>query len=41
VQKNQYVKIKHIVGETDPTAFIIIANAGEVLGEGFSPNRIS
>jgi uncharacterized membrane-anchored protein YitT (DUF2179 family) len=41
VQKNQYVKIKHIVAEADPAAFIIIANAGEVLGEGFSQNRIS
>jgi uncharacterized membrane-anchored protein YitT (DUF2179 family) len=36
VQKNQYVKIKQIVAEADPAAFIIIANAGEVLGEGFS-----
>ena len=41
VQKNQYVKIKHLVAEADPSAFIIITNAGEVLGEGFSPNRIS
>jgi uncharacterized membrane-anchored protein YitT (DUF2179 family) len=41
VQKNQYVKIKHLVAEADPSAFIIIANAGEVLGEGFSPIRIS
>jgi len=41
VQKNQYVKIKRIAAETDPGAFIIIANAGEVLGEGFSQNRIS
>jgi uncharacterized membrane-anchored protein YitT (DUF2179 family) len=41
VQKNQYVKIKHIVAESDPAAFIIIANAGEVLGEGFSQNRVS
>ncbi|MCL1824226.1 MAG: YitT family protein [Oscillospiraceae bacterium] len=41
VNKNQYVKIKRVVGETDPAAFIVITHAGEVLGEGFQPNRIS
>ena len=41
VRKNQYVKIKRIVGEADPAAFIVITDAGEVLGEGFRPNRIS
>jgi uncharacterized membrane-anchored protein YitT (DUF2179 family) len=41
VRKNQYVKIKRIVGEIDPSAFIVITDAGEVLGEGFRPNRIS
>jgi uncharacterized membrane-anchored protein YitT (DUF2179 family) len=36
VRKNQYVKIKHIVSEADPAAFIVITGANEVLGEGFS-----
>lgn len=35
VQKNEYSKIKKTVKECDPKAFIIITNAGEVLGEGF------
>jgi uncharacterized membrane-anchored protein YitT (DUF2179 family) len=38
VQKNQYAKIKSIVRLSDPSAFIIIANAREVLGEGFAEN---
>lgn len=41
VQKNQYVKIKRIVSRIDPHAFIVITNAGEVLGEGFTENKIS
>jgi len=36
VSKNQYVKIKHIVSDADPAAFIVITGANEVLGEGFS-----
>ncbi|MCL2077890.1 MAG: YitT family protein [Oscillospiraceae bacterium] len=39
--KNQHVKIKRIVGECDPAAFIVITHAGEVLGHGFTPNKIS
>ncbi|MCL2019774.1 MAG: YitT family protein [Oscillospiraceae bacterium] len=39
--KNQHEKIKRIVGQVDPSAFIVITHAGEVLGEGFNPNRIS
>ncbi len=39
VQKNQYVKIKRIVSRIDQRAFIVITNAGEVLGEGFSENK--
>ncbi len=35
VQKNEYVKLKRIVKEIDEKAFIITANANEVLGEGF------
>ena len=41
VHKNQYVKVKRIVGETDPSAFIVITNAREVLGEGFHANKLS
>lgn len=41
VQKNQYVKIKRIVSQVDPHAFIVVTNAGEVLGEGFHENKIS
>lgn len=40
VHKNQYAKIKKIVSLADPNAFIVISNAGEVLGEGFSENKI-
>lgn len=35
VHKNEYVKLKRIVKEIDPKAFIITANANEVMGEGF------
>ena len=37
-RKNQHIKIKRIVGEVDPGAFIVITKAGEVLGEGFRAN---
>lgn len=39
VHKNEYSKIKRKVKEIDPHAFIIITNAGEVLGEGFQANQ--
>ena len=35
VPKNEYAKLKRIVREYDPKAFIITATADEVLGEGF------
>ncbi len=35
VHKNEYVKVKRIVKETDPNAFVIITGASEVLGKGF------
>lgn len=35
VHKNEYVKVKRIVKETDPDAFVIITGANEVLGKGF------
>ncbi|MCM1055394.1 MAG: YitT family protein [Bacteroides sp.] len=39
VHKSEYSKIKRKVKEIDPHAFIIISNAGEVLGEGFQANQ--
>lgn len=38
VHKNEYSKLKRAVKEADPNAFIIITNAGEVLGDGFHEN---
>lgn len=38
VHKNEYSKVKRKVKEIDPHAFIIITNAGEVLGSGFHDN---
>ncbi len=37
VEKNEYVKVKHLVHGIDPSAFMIISDASEVLGEGFRP----
>ncbi len=39
VQKNEYAKLKRRINEIDRSAFIIITNAGEVLGFGFSENN--
>lgn len=36
VHKNEYIKVKRYVKETDPMAFMIITSAKEVLGEGFN-----
>ena len=36
VAKNQYVRVKRKISEIDKRAFIVIASAGEVLGEGFT-----
>ncbi len=35
VHKNEYVRIKRYVKEVDPSAFMIISSANEVLGQGF------
>lgn len=35
VSKNQEIYLKKLVKATDPTAFIIVSNVHEVLGEGF------
>ena len=35
VRRFEYIKCKNIIKEIDPAAFIIITDAGEILGEGF------
>lgn len=35
VGQNEVVRLKELVRDTDPDAFVIISNAAEVLGEGF------
>ncbi|MGN0687643.1 MAG: YitT family protein [Oscillospiraceae bacterium] len=35
VYKSDYTKIKRIIRQTDPKAFVIVTSAGEVFGEGF------
>ncbi len=37
VHQSQVTRLKNIVREIDPTAFVIVSNVGEVLGEGFGP----
>ena len=39
VHKSEYAEVKRKVKEIDSKAFIIITNAGEVLGEGFHANQ--
>ena len=35
VYKSDYSKVKRLIRETDPKAFVIVTSAGEVFGEGF------
>ncbi len=35
LRNNEFYKIKRLVNQIDPSAFLIVTNAGEVLGEGF------
>lgn len=35
LRNHEFYKIKRLVNQIDPKAFIIVTNAGEVLGEGF------
>ncbi|MFC4601650.1 YitT family protein [Cohnella hongkongensis] len=39
VGQNEVVRLKLLVRDADPDAFVIIANAAEVLGEGFRDER--
>lgn len=39
VKRNQFYKVKRFVYQIDPAAFMIVTDAGEIVGEGFkSPN---
>ncbi|TFE29048.1 YitT family protein [Cohnella luojiensis] len=40
VAQNEVVRLKLLVRDADPDAFVIITNAAEVLGEGFHDERI-
>ena len=35
VSKKEIVRLKELVGEMDPKAFVIVSDVREVLGEGF------
>ncbi len=35
VHKSDYVRVRRVIKETDPRAFVVITGASEVLGEGF------
>lgn len=35
VKRNQFGKVKRIIKEIDPDAFVIVTEAGEVIGDGF------
>lgn len=40
VKRNQFYKVKKLVYSIDPTAFMIVTDAGEIVGEGFkNPNE--
>ncbi len=40
VKRNQFYKVKKLVYSVDPTAFMIVTDAGEIVGEGFkNPNE--
>ncbi len=39
VGRSQVTVLKHIIAEIDPHAFVVVAEAHEVLGEGFRPVR--
>jgi len=37
VYKSDYTKIRRMIRDTDPLAFVIVTSAGEVVGKGFQP----
>lgn len=40
LSKNEYIKAKLYIKEVDPSAFVIIKNVNEVLGEGFTYEKL-
>lgn len=36
VRKGQFARLKSIIHEIDPEAFVVVAEAGQILGEGFN-----
>lgn len=38
VRKTQYFQLKRLVRQVDPVAFMVVTEAGEIVGEGFKPN---
>ena len=39
VRSPEFARFKNLVKEADPTAFIMVTNSAEILGEGFKENR--
>lgn len=37
VYKSDYAKIKRLIRQTDPSAFVVVTSSGEVFGNGFQP----
>ncbi|WP_416828402.1 YitT family protein [Ectobacillus polymachus] len=37
VQQTEFIKLKELVKQVDPSAFVIVTDASEVLGQGFKP----
>lgn len=37
VQQTEFIKLKELVKQVDPSAFVIVTDAAEVLGKGFKP----
>ncbi|MPN50241.1 hypothetical protein SDC9_197867 [bioreactor metagenome] len=40
VNRPQIFALKQIIKETDPTAFVVLADVNEVIGEGFHKDKI-
>lgn len=38
IHQSQFTKLKQLVKTVDPTAFVVVMDASEVLGEGFNPS---
>ena len=40
VRRYQFARLKAIVHEADPKAFVIVTEAGQILGEGFKREEV-